>query len=565
MCTIDEQDSKFGPFPQPAVTASSNISNLSGLLNLSTSLLTKLTNYFTVNDYHNYTSACSRLSKIVGALDHVEAGIAVADSNNDYLARDKFVMFRTQPQRLTISKKILAQFAVNLAAMRTLKKLTVIGIVDSLLSLPPLTSAIELINNCNSSNSSNSQNCRSLPRLSELEWKQCPSSFALLNLPKTSSNSSTNLSGDSLTHLKIDTNSLSCQEFGCPIHIYSPPTTAAESKEQQEWMTSLSTLKSLSLGSSSYKPMWSYPSMLNFPNLTYLHLSLTTSDIPNNVKCMLELDRLPELSTFSVQFSTNKEIPSNKYDKNYGYFGVLSRMKKLRTFDLSLLFAVGPESWRYAALQTVMEYVRDATQITSFSLSTEYPIEALKTLSTITVMTADADSVTTETNATSTEFASSFAVNLRSLRLNGNVGLNQKQNENLLTQVGKFTALTSLGCPSSLAHTKLIALPHLRELDLSNLSSSSYENERAIILTSQVHLNWLREFSSTLTKVVMPCRYLGDAFLTEYFANAFAKMSAMREIVLPISPHATFRELFVNLLRQSRPEIQLSCYDLLSV
>lgn len=105
-------------------SAASSGSNSSSLLKMPLALLIKLTNYFLVCDFFNYTRVCQRFSTIVGRLESVEA----RHSQYTILGETKFAMTHSLPKQLEISLAAAFEpFYANLVAMTSLEKLLLLS------------------------------------------------------------------------------------------------------------------------------------------------------------------------------------------------------------------------------------------------------------------------------------------------------------------------------------------------------------------------------------------------------------------------------------------------------
>lgn len=528
--------------PETTTTIESKVSNSSSsLLKIPLALLIKLTNYFTVRDFHNYTLVSRRLSTIMGRLEFVEA-----NHWNDSLSKGtRFAMTRTLPKRLEISLALaFGTFYDNLLAMATtLENLTLLSDdfkdIDNSMIEDQLRERIRDNDEQSQEESSSLKvvTLPSFPKLRSLTLKKCLGSTQLFDL----------FNMESLTHLAIGDESSSCEDNGCPFHIYQEEGKDEDEAESQEWLHKLSGLQSLSLTSSEPSVGWRYSSLTNFPSLTKLQLHIE-SNSSHQCDVLNELDQLPELTHLDLEFVVED---LEDYSDTCDCLDVLPRIKKLRTLDFNLQLKEASDNGRLdpnPMLRLIMEKIGAAGQITSLGLMSDSLIlqNALYFLAPKTEMGKDAESK-----------ASVFVGNLRELRLESKLSVLCSQNE-VFAMLDKFTALTSLKTANLLPPTKdFKGLRQLRELDFNSpdfVFTSNYK---------QAIIDWMQTFSATLVKIKMPPKsYLREVEVKQYIETITA-MPLVREIVLSPSfllAPISLRHFFVNELRRLRPEIQFSSH-----
>lgn len=533
-----------------SMTATPVVSNL---LKMPMALLIKLTNYFSVRDFHNYTLVNRRLLPIVGRLEVVKV-----HSSLDSMDETQFAMTRTLVKQLEIPPAIAQVFYDRLLTMTTLENLT--------LSDKSFGNFVGHRDNDNDEKKQ-VQILSSFPKLRSLTLHECLGDIKRFKL----------FNPASLTHLAIEDDSDACEDGKCPFHLQLGRQAQSQvgHRELMNELSEFSELQSLSLMSSVTDADWRYPSLLHFPSLTKLHLHVE-SHLPHRFTHMYDLDQLPELQHLSLEFVA-QGLPVPIVPGTCDCLDVLVRIKKLRTLDFNLnLCDEGEgeeveEAYYLPTLQLIMGKIRAVTQLTSLGLAVNVPLlrKALQFLATPAVISTVAKVSTTED--VKLPPIVSLANNLRELRLDSNVCVLTSRQKEVFAALSKFTALTSLKISNlssppddfkfltSDDQISLPALPALRELQELDFTGS---RSSFSINPGKTQVDWMKMFAPTLQKITMPAMKAMGKPLVKKFIEVIGTMPRIREIVLPPTFLNAFltsqRHLFVDELRKLHPEIEFS-------
>lgn len=541
--------------PETTATIDSKVSNSSSsLLKMPLALLIKLTNYFSVLDFCNYTLVNRRLVPIVGRIEFIK----MQNSTDLRYKEFKFAMAHTLPKQLEISLVMAFDaFYSNLLTMTTLESLTLLNndsqTMDTSTARDSLLKRIcnfDIVNGEKQQSKFQSRLLPSFPKLRSLTLKECLGDIKLFNL----------FNPGSLTHLAIEDDSDVCDDGKCPFHHQYQlkdglqRTQRTQSRaEHCDWLSQLSGLQSLSLMSTMTDADWRYPSLLHFPSLTKLQLHVE-SHLPHRFTHLEDLDQLPELQHLSLEFVA-QGLPVPILPGTCNCLDVLVRMKKLRTLDFDLNLGdegeeMDGEVHYIPILQLIMGKIRAAIQLTSLGLAANVPLlrKGIQFLVTPASISTDAKVSTTIV---------SLANNLRELRLNSNVGVLTSHQKEVFDVLEKFTALTSLKISNlSSPPDNFNSVRELRELDFTGSRSSFTTNP------GKTQLDWMRMFPNTLQKITMPTMKSMDTPLVKKYIEVIGSMPLIREIVLPptflVAFKSSLRHIFVNELRKLRPEIEFS-------